>query len=40
MQFLRHFDWAVARPEKPWKEDNLNGIYVQEDMWMLMTERE
>lgn len=39
-EFLRHFDWAVARPEKPWVSKNLYGIFEQHSMWMLVTERE
>jgi cytochrome P450 len=39
-QFLRHFDWALATPEKPWRSTNYTGIFVQDEMWVLLTERE
>jgi len=40
VQFLRHFDWALATPEKPWRSTNYSGIFVQDEMWVLVTERE
>ncbi|KAH6637940.1 putative cytochrome P450 monooxygenase [Boeremia exigua] len=39
-EFMRHFDWALTQPESPWKSTNYNGIWVQEQMWVLVTERE
>lgn len=39
LQFMRHFDWALAQPDNPWKSTNYNGIWVQEQMWVLVTER-
>lgn len=38
-QFMRHFDWAIAQPDHPWRSTNYNGIWVQENMWVLVTER-
>lgn len=37
---MRQFDWALAQPDDPWKSTNYNGIFVQERMWVLITERE
>lgn len=39
LQFMRHFDWAIAQPDNPWRSTNYNGIWVQEQMWVLVTER-
>ncbi|KAJ8114664.1 hypothetical protein OPT61_g3508 [Boeremia exigua] len=39
-EFMRHFDWALIQPDNPWKSTNYNGIFVQEQMWVLVTERE
>ncbi|KAJ4350772.1 hypothetical protein N0V95_004449 [Ascochyta clinopodiicola] len=39
-EFIRHFDWGLAHPDDPWKSTNYNGIFVQEQMWVLVTERE
>ena len=39
LKLLRHFDWAIATPEKPWKEANYIGIYIHNDMWFIVTER-
>jgi cytochrome P450 len=39
-EFVRHFDWALAQPDNPWKSTNYNGIFVQEQMWVLVTRRE
>lgn len=39
LQFMRHFDWALAQPDNPWRSTNYNGIWVQEQMWVLVTER-
>ncbi|KAF2269652.1 cytochrome P450 [Lojkania enalia] len=38
-ELLRHFDWALAFPEKPWISKNYMGIFVQEEMWVQVTER-
>ncbi|ORY12211.1 benzoate 4-monooxygenase cytochrome-like protein P450 [Clohesyomyces aquaticus] len=38
-EFLRHFDWALATPEKPWRSTNYVGIFVQDEMWVLVTDR-
>lgn len=40
LQFMRNFDWALVQPENPWKSINYNGIWVQEHMWVVVTERE
>lgn len=37
---MRYFDWALVRPENPWKSTNYNGIWAQEQMWVIVTERE
>ncbi|KAF1961436.1 benzoate 4-monooxygenase cytochrome-like protein P450 [Byssothecium circinans] len=39
-ELLRHFDWAVVKPETPWKSKNYIGIFLQQELWMLVTERE
>ncbi|KAF2691046.1 cytochrome P450 [Lentithecium fluviatile CBS 122367] len=39
-EFLRHFDWALATPERPWRSTNYTGIFVQDEMWVLVTARE
>ncbi|CAA9961570.1 Pisatin demethylase [Pyrenophora teres f. maculata] len=39
-EFLRHFDWALACPEKPWTSANYHGVFLQEDMWVTVTARE
>ncbi|KAF2111057.1 cytochrome P450 [Lophiotrema nucula] len=38
-ELLRHFDWATAKPETPWKEMNYIGIFVHEEQWVIITER-
>lgn len=38
-EFLRHFDWALATPEYPWRSTNYIGIFVQDEMWVLVSER-
>jgi cytochrome P450 len=37
---LRHFDWALSTPEKPWDSRNYNGVFRQEDMLVVVTPRE
>jgi len=37
---MRNFDWAIAKPEEPWKAANFSGIFHHEDMWVLIEERE
>ncbi|KAF2727110.1 benzoate 4-monooxygenase cytochrome-like protein P450 [Polyplosphaeria fusca] len=39
-ELMRHFDWAIERPEKPWTSANYIGIFFQRDMWVTITERE
>ncbi|KAF2183831.1 pisatin demethylase [Zopfia rhizophila CBS 207.26] len=39
-EFLRHFDWSLATPEKPWRETNYMGIFAHDEMWVLAMERE
>lgn len=39
-EFLRNFDWAIATPEKPWRTINYMGIFAQDQMWVLVTERQ
>jgi hypothetical protein len=36
---MRNFDWCLARPEKPWKQENLMGLFTQRDMFVLATDR-
>jgi hypothetical protein len=36
---MRHFDWAIASPEKPWRERNFLGIFVHDNMWVQVNER-
>ncbi|KAH6026409.1 hypothetical protein HBI54_239890 [Parastagonospora nodorum] len=38
-EFTRHFDWAVASPDKPWHSRNYNGVFVQDNMYMTITKR-
>lgn len=38
-KFLHHFDWALANPETPWRSTNYTGIFAQDNMWVLVTER-
>lgn len=38
-ELLKHFDWALATPEKPWRTANYMGVFVQDEMWVLVTER-
>ncbi|KAH8724033.1 benzoate 4-monooxygenase cytochrome-like protein P450 [Phaeosphaeriaceae sp. PMI808] len=38
-EFLQHFDWALANPEKPWRSTNYTGIFAQDEMYVLVTER-
>ncbi|KAF2867781.1 benzoate 4-monooxygenase cytochrome-like protein P450 [Massariosphaeria phaeospora] len=38
-EFLRHFDWSLATPEKPWRETNYMGIFCGDDMWVLVHDR-
>jgi hypothetical protein len=39
-QFMLHFDWALVDPAKPWRSINYTGIFVQDQMWVAVTERE
>jgi len=39
-EFLRHFDWSLASPEKPWRSKNYFGVFLQDQMWCHITERE
>ncbi|KAK0702141.1 cytochrome P450 [Lasiosphaeris hirsuta] len=38
-KLLRHFDWALAKPESSWKDRNYMGIFGTSDLWLLVTER-
>ncbi|KAF2640930.1 benzoate 4-monooxygenase cytochrome-like protein P450 [Massarina eburnea CBS 473.64] len=38
-ELLRHFDWAIMRPAKPWKTANYIGIFLQQELWVLVHER-
>jgi hypothetical protein len=36
---MRNFDWCLARPEKPWEQQNLLGLFMQDEMLVLATDR-
>ncbi|KAI1149238.1 cytochrome protein [Nemania diffusa] len=38
-ELLRHFNWAIVNPEKPWKNEILLGLHVTNDMWVHAEER-
>ncbi|OAL49101.1 benzoate 4-monooxygenase cytochrome-like protein P450 [Pyrenochaeta sp. DS3sAY3a] len=39
-EFLRNFDWAIANPEDPWRSKNYMGLFLQDEMWVIVTERD
>lgn len=39
MQFLRHFDWAISFPDKPWESRNYIGLFLQDHMYVTISER-
>lgn len=38
-ELFRHFDWAVASPDMPWKDVNLIGVHVTTGMYVQVDER-
>lgn len=36
---MRHFDWALDNPAKPWEAINTLGLFIINDMWVQVTER-
>lgn len=38
-EFMRHFDWALISPERPWRSKNYLGIFVQDEMYLEVTAR-
>ncbi|OCL04146.1 cytochrome P450 [Glonium stellatum] len=38
-EFFRNFDMEIVNPEKPWTSTNTLGVFLQEDMWVRVTER-
>jgi hypothetical protein len=39
LQLVRHFDFALVDPAKPWNCRNI-GIFQQKEMWMTVTRRQ
>ncbi|KAH7139474.1 cytochrome P450 [Dendryphion nanum] len=39
VELLRHFDFELMNPEKPWRSANFN-LFMQDEMWVRVTERE
>ena len=39
IKLMRNFDWSLAKPEKPWRETNYMGIFIHDQMWVLVSER-
>lgn len=37
---IRRFDWAIGRPEKPWMSYNYNGVFRQDNLMVVVSERE
>lgn len=38
-ELLRHFDWGLVNPEKPWKNANYTGLRAITDLWVQVQER-
>lgn len=38
-EFMRHFDWALASPERPWRSKNYLGIFIQDGLYLEVTAR-
>ncbi|CAI6337947.1 unnamed protein product [Periconia digitata] len=38
-ELLRYFDWSIAKPATPWRSINCIGIFLQQELWMVVTER-
>lgn len=38
-EFLRHFDWAISFPDKPWESRNYIGLFLQDHMYVTISER-
>lgn len=36
---MRHFDFQLAYPYRPWKSENFN-LFLQRDMWVMVSLRE
>ncbi|KAK5131531.1 hypothetical protein LTR08_000858 [Meristemomyces frigidus] len=39
VELLRHFDWAIVNPAKPMSRNVANGVWLQQGMNMVVTER-
>ncbi|KAF2111803.1 cytochrome P450 [Lophiotrema nucula] len=39
VELLRHFDFEILNPEKPWRSVNYN-LFMQDEMWLRVSERE
>ncbi|KAK4177376.1 cytochrome P450, partial [Triangularia setosa] len=39
-EWFRNFDWAVAKPHKPWRLTNAFGLFLINDFWVRVTKRE
>ncbi|KAF2728856.1 cytochrome P450 monooxygenase, partial [Polyplosphaeria fusca] len=39
-KMMRHFDWAIECPEKPWTSTDYIGVFMQRNMWVTVTKRE
>ncbi|KAF2844912.1 benzoate 4-monooxygenase cytochrome-like protein P450 [Plenodomus tracheiphilus IPT5] len=38
-EFMRCFEWTIAKPETPWASINVFGIFLQNELWVTATER-
>ncbi|KAK0701343.1 cytochrome P450 [Apiosordaria backusii] len=39
-EWFRNFDWALVKPHKPWRLTNAFGLFLINDMWVRVMERE
>ncbi|KAF3001327.1 hypothetical protein E8E13_005655 [Curvularia kusanoi] len=39
-ELMRHFDWALVDPDKPWRSNSYNGLWIQDQMGVLVYARQ